>query len=62
FLFEKECTVTYRDLISSVDALTAFIRNTYGGGRKMLLMAENSHFFIVSYLAEKKENDSLFWR
>ncbi len=51
FLMERDQTITYPDLVSSVNSLTTIIRTTYGAGNMILLMAENSYFFIVCYLA-----------
>ncbi len=51
FLVGRDRIVTYPELIASVDSLTRFIRDTYGTDREILLMADNSFFFIVSYLA-----------
>ncbi len=51
FLIQRDHSFTYPELISCVDSLTEFILQTYGSKGEMLLMAENSFFFIVSYLA-----------
>src|SRR5208337_1620560 len=63
YLFElcqdppKECILsrdgilTYRDLMSKVDDLAAYLNTTLGGGNECLLLSENTPFFVIAYLA-----------
>ena len=63
YLFEKvrdtgrECIVfrdgslTYQDLLSRVNSLSAHLVSTIGTGNECLILSENSPFFVIAYLA-----------
>jgi long-chain acyl-CoA synthetase len=70
YLFEqrqdpkKECILsrdgilTYRDLLSRVDDLAAYLTTTFGRGNECLLLSENTPFFIITYLAIIKSGNT----
>lgn len=61
---EKECILsrdgilTYGELVARIDDLAAYLNDTVGTGKECLLLAENSFFFIVAYLAIIKSGNT----
>jgi long-chain acyl-CoA synthetase len=50
-LISRDGTLTYRDLKSRVDSLSAHLVRTIGTGNECLLLSENTPFFVIAYLA-----------
>jgi long-chain acyl-CoA synthetase len=51
FIIGDQGTVSYAEFIRSLEYLSSGISQHYGGGKKFLLMADNTPFFIISYFA-----------
>ncbi|MDD1673745.1 MAG: acyl--CoA ligase [Methanomicrobiales archaeon] len=51
FLQEGDRIITHQELYHAVNSLADFILRRYGVGKEFLLLAENSRFFIICYLA-----------
>ena len=70
YLFEqrqdpnKECilsrdgNLTYRDLLTRVDDLAAYLTVSFGRGNECLLLSENTPFFVIAYLAIIKSGNT----
>lgn len=50
-------SISYSDLYSQINSLSAFLHNKFGTGKQMLLLSENNLFFIVSYLSIVKSGN-----
>jgi len=44
-------TLTYQEFIKNLENLSSHLYTRYGTGKKFLVMADNSPFFIISYLS-----------
>lgn len=51
FVLGGHGTLTHGELAGRVDTLAPFLADRYGSGNRILLMADNSPFFIVGYLS-----------
>jgi len=63
YLLEKKCdpaklfvlgdhgTLTYAEFIQNLENLSSILFNRYGSGKKILLIADNTPFFIISYFS-----------
>ena len=49
-LFGDNLTITYGELTGRLNQVSAWIFQKYGGDNKFLILADNSPFFILSYL------------
>jgi long-chain acyl-CoA synthetase len=50
-LISREGVLTYGDLISRINSLSAYLVSTIGTGNECLLLSENTPFFVIAYLA-----------
>ncbi|QSZ66986.1 AMP-dependent synthetase [Methanofollis aquaemaris] len=50
-------TITHRELFRKVNALARHFGRTYGRGKRILVLAENSLFFTLCYLAAMKSGN-----
>ncbi len=50
-------TLSYRELCLRMNLLAGFIQSEYGRGNEMMLLADNSVFFIICYLAIIKSDN-----
>jgi long-chain acyl-CoA synthetase len=50
--------LSYRDLDAKVNVLADYLQNAHGAGKEFLLLAENSGFYIVSYLGIMKSGNT----
>ncbi len=51
FMLGDHGTLSYAEVIQKVEEVTSFIIQQYGSMKKILLMADNTPFFIISYLS-----------
>jgi len=51
FILGDHGTISYADFIQKVEDTTSILFNRYGTMKKILLMADNTPFFIISYLS-----------
>ncbi len=51
FVLGDHGTLTYAEFAGSLENLASVLFNRYGSGKNILLMAENTPFFIIGYLA-----------
>ena len=57
-ILSRDGALTYRDLISQVDALAGDLAESWAGGKECLLLSENTPFFIIAYLAIIKSGNT----
>ncbi|MGP8254921.1 MAG: class I adenylate-forming enzyme family protein [Methanoregula sp.] len=57
-ILSRDGALTYRDLISQVDALAGDLAESLGRGKECLLLSENTPFFIIAYLAIIKSGNT----
>jgi acyl-CoA synthetase (AMP-forming)/AMP-acid ligase II len=50
-LISCEETLTYQDLLSRVNSLSAYLISNIGTGNECLILSENNPFFVIAYLA-----------
>jgi long-chain acyl-CoA synthetase len=50
-LISHEGQLTYKDLLSRIDSLSAYLSLNIGTGKECLILSENNPFFIITYLA-----------
>lgn len=58
FLLGSDVTITYCQLLNAVDSLASTLFERYGLHKQILLISDNSFFFIVSYLAIIKSGNT----
>ena len=64
-VFDKECilgsseTISYSALYKNVNDMSSYISDTFGAGNNILLLSENSIFFVVNYLAIIKSGNTV---
>lgn len=51
FILGDHGTLTYAEFTGKLENLASVLFNRYGSGKKILLMADNTPFFILSYLS-----------
>ena len=51
FILGDHGTLTYAEFVQKVEDVTSVLYNRFGSGKKILLMADNTPFFIISYLS-----------
>jgi acyl-CoA synthetase (AMP-forming)/AMP-acid ligase II len=51
FILGDHGSLTYADFIRKLENLSSFIYNRFGSRKKILLIADNTPFFIISYLS-----------
>lgn len=51
FILGDHGTLSYAEFLKKVENVTSILYNQYGSGKKILLMADNTPFFIVCYLS-----------
>ena len=51
FVLGDHGTLTYPEFVRKLENLSSYIYDRYGSRKKFLLMADNSPFFIISYLS-----------
>jgi long-chain acyl-CoA synthetase len=52
-------TISYKELHIKVNALSEYLRRDYGEGKEIMLLSQNSVFFIVSYLSILKSKNTV---
>jgi acyl-CoA synthetase (AMP-forming)/AMP-acid ligase II len=50
-LLSREGSLTYQDLLSRINGLSAYIISNIGTGNECLILSENNPFFVIAYLA-----------
>ncbi|MDD1698196.1 MAG: hypothetical protein LUQ36_07520, partial [Methanoregula sp.] len=51
FVTGDQGTLTYPEFVQNLENLSSHIYDTYGSRKKFLVMADNTPFFIISYLS-----------
>lgn len=51
FILGDHGALTYAEFLERLESLTSVLLNRYGSGKKLLLMADSTPFFIISYLS-----------
>ena len=51
FILGDHGTLTYAEFVEKLENLSSVLFNRYGSRKKILLMADNTPFFIISYLS-----------
>ena len=51
FVLGDHGTLTYAEFIQNLENLSSILFNRYGSGKKILLIADNTPFFIISYFS-----------
>lgn len=51
FILGDHGTLTYGEFVHKVEDVTSLLGHRFGSGKKILLMADNTPFFIISYLS-----------
>lgn len=50
-------TITFRDLYAKVDSLSRWLAREHGSGKEVLILADNSAFFVLTYLATMRSGN-----